>query len=70
MTREQAAEEWQASQRVTAEALNDLQSAHAEQQVADEELVLAEARCIQASRHFAQCKVLEKKAHAAYLSLL
>lgn len=70
MTPEQAVEEWRESQRITAEALHDLQNAHAEQQVADEELVLAEARCIQASRHLAQCKAEEKKAHAVYRSLL
>ena len=38
--------------------------------MADEELVLAEARCGQASRHLAQCKAEEKKAHAVYRSLL
>lgn len=69
MTLKQAAEEWRESQRITAEALHDLQIAHAAQQVADEELVLAEARCIQASRHLAQCKVEEQKAHAVYRSL-
>lgn len=47
------------AQRDTAEALKELEAAQANVQLRDEELVLAEAKCIQASRRLAECKVLE-----------
>ena len=50
------------AQRETAEALKELEAAHADVQLRDEELVLAEAKCIQASRRLAECKMLEHSA--------
>ena len=69
MTPEQAVEEWRSRNESQQRHYTIFQNAHAEQQVADEELVLAKARCIQASRHLAQCKAEERK-HAVYRSLL
>ena len=56
------------AQRETAEALKELEAAHADVQLRDEELVLAEAKCIQASRRLAECKMLERSAREAYRS--
>ncbi len=54
------------AQRDTAEASKELEAAQANVQLRDEELVLAEAKCIQASRRLAECKVLEYGAREQY----
>ena len=54
------------AQRDTAEALKELEAAQANVQLRDEELVLAEAKCIQASRRLAECKVLEYGVRGQY----
>jgi hypothetical protein len=63
---DQLRERYHDAQRETAEALKELEAAHADVQLRDEELVLAEAKCIQASRRLAECKMLEHSAREAY----
>lgn len=54
------------SQQVADLAVAMSAAAHADVQLRDEELVLAEAKCIQASRRLAECKMLEHSAREAY----
>ena len=65
-SKEVLAGRWHDATKCVAEAMRNLEQAHAEVCEADENLVLAEAKAIHASRHLQECRRVEAEARAAY----